>query len=320
MSETVRSSGQEALESAQTEVDHISIRDTTRPGHRFRDALWVNRVPRWWFEILLIAAFDMAYEQVRNLVRLQPAEAINHGIEVLRISRWFHVDFGAAFNALLVDHRWLATIADYDYSILHLPLTAGVLVWVFWKHRDRYLPIRNVLLLTTLLGLIGFWMFPMAPPRLLPGDGFVDTVVYFNTWGSVADPKMASATNQFAAMPSLHCAWALWTGLCLFFLSKSRIVRAFGALYPIWTIFVVLGTANHFLPDCVAGIACVAVSAALVSRAHGRHPWEAHPNRGAHTRGSLSSGARFEEGPPARGSFSPSPVANAGDSSRRAHQ
>lgn len=245
-------------------------RTQSRLPHWFRIQ---NRVPIWWFEILLIVAFDVAYEHVRNMVRLQPVEAINHGIEVLRVTQWFHLDLEESFNQLLVNNHWLAEIANYDYATLHLPLTAGVLIWVFWKHRDRYLPIRNVLLGTTVLGLIGFWIFPTAPPRLLPGDGFVDTVVYFKTWGSWADPKVADATNQFAAMPSMHCAWALWCGLCLFFLARNRAVRAFGILYPIWTVFVVLGTANHFLLDAIAGISCVGVTAALVWRLYGYHPW-----------------------------------------------
>ncbi|MGN6722241.1 MAG: phosphatase PAP2 family protein [Marmoricola sp.] len=218
-------------------------------------------------------AFDVAYEHVRNMVKLQPVEAINHGIEVLKVTQWFHLDLEEAFNQLLVNNHWLAEIANYDYATLHLPLTAGVLIWVFWKHRDRYLPIRNVLLGTTVLGLIGFWIFPTAPPRLLPGDGFVDTVVYFKTWGSWADPKVADATNQFAAMPSMHCAWALWCGLCLFFLARNRALRVFGILYPIWTVFVVLGTANHFLLDAIAGISCVGITAAIVWRLYGQHPW-----------------------------------------------
>ncbi|MGN6160958.1 MAG: phosphatase PAP2 family protein [Marmoricola sp.] len=239
--------------------------------------LWqrVHRVPIWWFEILLVVAFDVAYEHVRNMVRLQPVEAINHGLDVLKVTEWFHLDLEQAFNQLLMNNHWLAQIANYDYATLHLPLTASVLIWVFWKHRDRYLPIRNVLLITTVLGLIGFWIFPTAPPRLLPGDGFVDTVVYFKTWGSWADPKVADATNQFAAMPSMHCAWALWCGLCLFFLAKNRVLRTFGVLYPLWTVFVVLGTANHFLLDAIAGIACVGLAVAVVSRLYGRHPWEA---------------------------------------------
>ena len=254
-------------------------RRANSPSRAGRDAnrlpLWlrVHRVPIWWFEILLIIAFDVAYEHVRNMVKLEPVAAINHGLDVLRFTEWFHLDLEHAFNELLMNHHWLAEIANYDYATLHLPLTASVLIWVFWKHRDRYLPIRNVLLITTVLGLAGFWIFPMAPPRLLPGDGFVDTVVYFKTWGSWADPKVADATNQFAAMPSMHCAWALWAGLCLFFLAKNRVLRTFGVLYPIWTVFVVTGTGNHFLLDAIAGISCVGVSALVVRRLYGRHPW-----------------------------------------------
>ncbi|MCW2753786.1 MAG: hypothetical protein JWQ32_1197 [Marmoricola sp.] len=248
----------------------------TRRPTRIPTFMQVNRVPLVWFELLLIVAFDLAYERVRNLVRQEPVVAINHGLEVHRVSQWFHVDLELAFNKILMDHHWLATLADYDYSMLHLPLTAGVLVWVFWKHRDRYLPIRNVLLGTTLLGLVGFWIYPMAPPRLLPGQGFVDTVVYYKTWGSWGDPKVAHATNQFAAMPSLHCAWALWCGLCLFFLARNRAVRTFGALYPVWTVFVVIGTANHFLLDSLAGLACVAITSGLVWKIYGRHPWVLH--------------------------------------------
>jgi len=235
--------------------------------------LQVHRVPIWWFEILLVVVFDLAYEHVRNLVKLQPLEAINHGLAVLHITEWFHLDLERAFNGILMDNHWLATIANYDYAMLHLPLTAGILIWVFWKHRDRYLPVRNVLMITTLIGLVGFWVYPMAPPRLLPGDGFVDTVVYFNTWGSVADPKMAAATNQFAAMPSLHCAWALWCGLCLFFLARHRVLRVIGVVYPLWTVFVVLGTGNHFLLDAVGGATCVAISTAIVWKFRKRHPW-----------------------------------------------
>lgn len=236
--------------------------------------LQVHKVPVWWFEILLIVAFDLAYEHVRNLVKLQPLEAINRGIAVLRVTEWFNLDLERACNGILVANPWLATIANYDYAMLHLPLTAATLIWLYWKHRDRYMPIRNVLGLTTLFGLIGFWIFPMAPPRLLPGDGFVDTVVYFHTWGSNADPAVAAATNQFAAMPSLHCAWALWVGLCLFFVARNRFVRGFGLFYPLWTVFVVLGTGNHFLLDAIGGAFCVGLSSLIVWWFRGkRHPW-----------------------------------------------
>lgn len=128
-------------------------------------------------------------------------------------------------------------------------------------------------MIITLVGLIGFWLYPVAPPRLLPGNDFVDTVVLFHTPFALADPKMASATNQFAAMPSLHCAWALWCGLTLFLVARNRYLRAFGIFYPLWTLFVVMGTGNHYLLDCLAGYACVGIAVLIVSRFGKRNPW-----------------------------------------------
>lgn len=238
----------------------------------------VHRVPVWWFEALLVVAFDVAYEHVRNMVRMDPVRAIDHGLQVFRFAQWFDSDIEQDANHFLMSHQWLCQIANYDYSTMHLPVTGGVLVWVFWKYRDRYLAVRNVLLCTTLLGLVGFWLYPMAPPRLLPGHRFIDTVVQFHTWGSWGDPKVADTTNQFAAMPSLHCAWALWAGLCVFFLARNRVLRTFGLIYPAWTVFVVLGTANHFLLDAIAGIACVGVSTALVTWLNGQAPWSTSCN------------------------------------------
>ena len=71
-----------------------------------------------------------------------------------------------------------------------------------------------MLFATSLLALAGFYLYPLAPPRLLPQYGYVDTLLKFHTWGSLADPKVAEHSNQFAAMPSLHIGWALWCGIC----------------------------------------------------------------------------------------------------------
>jgi len=266
--------GREARDSFEPAASHVSEPVAIAAG---RSALpwWarIHVVPTWWMEIVLIVVFDVVYEHVRNMVRLQPTLAIDHGLDVLRFTERLHLNFELSANKLLIDHQWLAQIANYDYSLLHLPLTAGTLAWVFWKHRDAYLRVRNVLLCTTILGLIGFYIFPMAPPRLLPGGQFIDTVVHFKTMFSYSNPAVADATNQFAAMPSLHCAWALWTGLCFFFLARNKVLRGLGLVYPVWTVFVVMGTANHFLLDAIAGIACVGASVTIVWFLAGRAPW-----------------------------------------------
>ncbi len=112
---------------------------------------------------------------------------------------------------------------DYYYATLHFIVTIGVLVWLFVKRPHIYRGARTVLFATTLIGLAGFYLYPLAPPRLLPQYGYVDTLVKFHTWGSLADPDIAKHSNQFAAMPSLHIAWALWCGIADRDLRQARV-------------------------------------------------------------------------------------------------
>lgn len=231
------------------------------------------RRPRWWFEIIVLVVLDVIYEHLRDLVPLRQAQALARGWSLFDFEQSVGLDIELTLNHFVMRHEWLAQIANYDYSFLHLPITGGVLIWLFWLHRRVYETARTVLVFTTLLGLIGFWLFPMAPPRLLEGSGFTDTVVHFHTFGSWSTPTVASHSNLYAAMPSLHCAWALWAGLSIFFVARHKSVRIVGLSYGFWTVFVVMATANHFIFDAVAGYLCVAISVLAVWLLFGRSPW-----------------------------------------------
>jgi hypothetical protein len=122
-------------------------------------------------------------------------------------------------------------------------------------------------MLTTALALIGFYWLPTAPPRLLSDEGFVDVMSQTSTWGwwpTSGTPGSDAISNQFAAMPSLHCAWATWCGLVLVLLARRRWIRVVAAVYPLTTYFVVLSSGNHYLLDVVGGVAVLVVGAALV--------------------------------------------------------
>jgi hypothetical protein len=122
---------------------------------------------------------------------------------------------------------------------------------------------------STLIGLIGFTLLPTCPPRLLaPGHGFVDTMAYYSSygwWGGEASaPRgMGGMTNQYAAMPSLHVGWALWCGVMLWRYGGTRAAKAAGVAYPLVTTIVVMGTANHYFLDAVAGAAVMGVGLLL---------------------------------------------------------
>jgi hypothetical protein len=157
----------------------------------------------------------------------------------------------------------LAQVMDYYYATLHFIITAAVLVWLFIAHPRIYRGARTVLFTTTILGLIGFYLYPLAPPRLLAQYGYIDTLVKFHTWGSLADPDIAKHSNQYAAMPSLHIGWALWCAIAVFFCARRLWVRLLALCYPIFTLLVIVGTANHFILDAVGGAATITVAVAL---------------------------------------------------------
>jgi hypothetical protein len=229
------------------------------------------RRPRWWQEIGFVAIVYYLYSLVRNAAPSHTLGALHRSQSVLSFERSAHINLEHTLNVLVAGHAWLAYICNYYYATLHFVVTIGVLVWLYVKHPLRYRSIRTVLLTTNLLALVGFWFVSLAPPRMLPG--FTDTLVTFHTWGSIASASIAKESNQFAAMPSLHVAWAMWCALAIVTLAERRWVRILGAIYPVCTAFVVLGTANHFVLDAIGGLVTLSLGVAAERLLSGRHAY-----------------------------------------------
>lgn len=229
------------------------------------------RPPKWWQEIAFVAVVYYLYSLVRNSVPSHEVGALHRAGSVLSIERSLHIDIEHSVNMLVAHHSWLAYASDYYYATLHFVVTIGVLVWLYLRHPLRYRSIRSVLIITNLTALVGFWFISLAPPRMLPG--FVDTVVKFHTWGSVASADIAKDANQYAAMPSLHIGWALWCAVAIVTLAQRRWVRILGAMYPAFTLFVVLGTANHFVLDAAGGAIALGIGIVVERLLSGRHAY-----------------------------------------------
>jgi hypothetical protein len=137
-------------------------------------------------------------------------------------------------------------------------VTIAVLVWLFRHHPGRYGAARLVLFATTAIALVGFYLYPLAPPRLMAGVDFIDTGLVHNTWGSLSSESMQSVSNQYAAMPSMHIGWSVWCGIIIVLLARPLWLKTLGALYPVATLFVIVATANHFWLDAVGGLICLA--------------------------------------------------------------
>ncbi|MFE9565112.1 phosphatase PAP2 family protein [Streptomyces sp. NPDC006487] len=228
--------------------------------------LRVPRRPRIWFEVLLIAVSYWTYSLIRNAVPEQKAAALANADWIWKAEQALGIAVEERVNHAVNSVTWLVVGMNYYYATLHFVMTIGVLVWIYRFHPGRYAATRLVLFATTGVALVGYYFYPLAPPRLMNGQNFVDTVLVHHTWGSMASGNLKHMSNQYAAMPSMHIGWSLWCGLTIFAVASAPWARILGLLYPTATLIVIVATANHFWLDAVGGMLCLAFGYA-VSRA-----------------------------------------------------
>lgn len=222
--------------------------------------------PRWWSELLLIVVAYVAYSGARLLARGDVDTAVDNGLAILRLERSLWLNAEHPLNELFTQEAWLGVPSSFAYASLHYVVTPIVLVWLFRRRPLHYRLMRTWLLASTMLGLVGFTLMPTSPPRLLdPRYGFVDSLAQYSNWGWWADDASAPSglgdfTNQYAAMPSLHVGWSLWCGVALWHYGRrTRWLRLTAVGYPLITTIVVMGTANHYFLDSVAGVVVMAI-------------------------------------------------------------
>ncbi|GAX50873.1 phosphatase PAP2 family protein [Streptomyces olivochromogenes] len=242
-------------------------------GKAFLRRLRTPRRPRFWFEILLIAVSYWTYSLIRNAVPEQKQEALRNADWLWRLEHHLGIAVEQSVNHAVNSATWLIVGMNYYYATLHFVVTLGVLVWLYRSHPGRYAAARLALFATTAVALLGYYFFPLAPPRLMIGGDFVDTVVVHHTWGSMASGDLKHMSNQYAAMPSMHIGWSLWCGLSVFALASVPWVRVLGLLYPAATLLVIVSTANHFWLDAVGGMLCLAFGFAVARLWYGALPY-----------------------------------------------
>ena len=221
------------------------------PGaHRLSDGYVIY----WWMEILLVLSFYGIYSTIRNANKSNPPLARANAYQLMDWQRTLGINIEREVHEWALNIRPLIIASNYFYGSLHFVVTIGVAVFIFRKHRDVYPLWRNTLMIATALALIGFAFWPLMPPRLLPASyGFVDTLAQYPTFWSFNQGAVNEISNQYAAMPSVHCAWALWCACILVPRMRHWWSKGLAALYPVGTVITIVLTANHYLLDAVGG-------------------------------------------------------------------
>jgi PAP2 superfamily len=224
-----------------------------------------TRRPHILGELVIIAILVRGYDYVRSFAATRGDLAARVGEWLIGVERHLHILIEPRSNHWLAHHTMVETVAAGWYQFAHLSVTLSMVAWCYWRHAEVYRRARNALVLTNVVGLIVFVVLPVMPPRLLPNAGFVDSVASAGLGNSPTGPV---AADQYAAMPSLHLAWATWTAIVGVVIVRGA-RRWLWVAYPLLTTLVVVSTANHYLLDAVAGT-IVALAAACLS---GLLPW-----------------------------------------------
>ncbi len=218
---------------------------------------WVNvphprtRLLRFSFELLLVLPAYLAYHLVRGLVDGRSDQAFTNAHALIHTEQALGIFWEVRLQELILDHQLLISIANCVYIYGHMPFIAVLAIWLFLFRPRAFARYRNAFLVSGAIGLVFFVTVPMAPPRMIEGAGFVDTVTIHSSAYRVLQPP--AFVNQYAAMPSLHFGWNLLVGLALFQTTSSWYVRAFGLLVPVIMLAGVILTANHYVLDTAVG-------------------------------------------------------------------
>lgn len=242
-------------------LSDLTVHTGERPSERVSAALWRRHRP-WMTEIGLILGLYWLYSFMRSASPDRVALATSNARLVESVQHELGLDIELWLNGLFVRHQWLADAASLWYQITHMLVTAGVLLWLWTRRRANYGPLRTSLAVLMVSGLATYWLFPLSPPRFAL-HGAVDTM-HANPVLFAGQESVTGLANLYAAMPSLHVGWAVWCALAIVMTTRSRWWYLAWA-YPLTTTFVVLGTANHYLLDAVAGTV-YAVGAYAVTR------------------------------------------------------
>lgn len=238
-----------------------------------------DKLPQGWGDlgrqIGLLLIVDLIYETARGIAEGQHGPAFAHGQAIIDLERNTHTFFEPAMQEFFLQANWLMDFANQVYMNSQFAVVLGFFFWVYFFRNDAYYFIRNMFMVSMGLAVVGYTLYPTAPPRLYPQYGFVDTI---NSYSSVNhDSALVKLfINPYAAVPSMHCAFAAMIGLSGARLARHRVTRAFWIAWPLLVAWVVIVTGNHYWADIVLGWMVAATSALVAQRLLARarpHAW-----------------------------------------------
>ena len=228
-----------------------------------------RRLPRGWghfgLQFAIWVGFYVVYQVVRGAADRSVVGAFEHGRQIIE----FQYNTGSLVE-LSLEHvversELLITATSYTYWLSQFAVVGLTLLYVYFRHHERFADFRNWLIAANLIGLVGYVLMPTAPPRMFPEWGFTD-VLAEHAAVNHSSGLIAFAANPYAAMPSLHAMDAVIVSIVMVSLVRNRLAKLVWALWTPWVWFAVMSTGNHFWLDCAAGAVIALATGAVVFR------------------------------------------------------
>jgi len=223
---------------------------------------WLTRFGPFATELAIVLVLYALWRLVGTISVLKVDHAINAGQRIWDFERSLHLPSEHGLQHLFLKSSFLIQACNVFYASVHMPSMIAFLAWLWFRHRDHYPSIRNVVALTT-LWCLAIQLIPVAPPRLVPALHIADTPALF---GQTVYPAFGkSGPAQLSAMPSVHVAWAAIIGVSIVLVSTSKWRWIFIA-HPFITMIVVVVTGNHFWADGIVGVMIVGLAVLFEQR------------------------------------------------------
>jgi membrane-associated phospholipid phosphatase len=240
-------------------------------------------LPNGWIDLLrqivLFCGAYWLYRIVRGMVDGRAAEAFDNARTLIDAERSLGLFIEPSVHAWSSGLELVDDAASWMYLNSHFTITVVTLAWLYLRRNERFYFVRNMFMVAMGLALVGYAAFPTAPPRFMPEWGFTDSVAAFT--GVSADSASADLLfNPFAAVPSMHVAFALMIGVTMAQIVRHSWARALWLAYAPVVTFVVIATANHWWLDAFLGAVVAAVAAACAQGVFARarpHVWAWKP-------------------------------------------
>ncbi|MYH67908.1 MAG: inositol phosphorylceramide synthase [Dehalococcoidia bacterium] len=220
----------------------------------------VNALRFWRFtrrtgiqEAVVVVIAFLVYFFIRGAVVDRAGEALSNGLDLVALERALGFYWEPAWQSWIIDEYWAVRAMNWIYFWGHMPLVVVLAIFLFVWHRSTYGLMRTAFLASGAIGVVIYALYPVAPPRLVPFSGYIDTMAVLDRVGYQAQEAQAFV-NPYAAVPSLHFGWSMLLGGAFAWVGRRHVwIVVGGVMWPVLMLFSIVMTANHFIIDAVFG-------------------------------------------------------------------